>query len=191
MNRDEARKFLIDSGVAEPTDEAVTNLLNTIQKSVKSAEDKAVRYKAEADRVHELTKELDELKGQNMTEVEKLQKELDDATKRLSVSEQTVKAMQLKASLAEIGITGDDSEGLFNENGELNTTKLGEILSNREKNAVAAYQKETLNNTPSPQGGSGKDEPEDKPDIKYAKEYVAKAKANNSQSIIDSYIGGN
>lgn len=191
MNRDEARKFLIDSGVAEPTDEAVTNLLNTIQKSVKSAEDKAVRYKAEADRVHELTKELDDLKGQNMTEVEKLQKELDDATKRLSVSEQTVKAMQLKASLAEIGITGDDSEGLFNENGELNTAKLGEILSNREKNAVAAYQKETLNNTPSPQGGSGKDEPEDKPDIKYAKEYVAKAKANNSQSIIDSYIGGN
>ena len=96
----------------------------------------------------------------------------------------------MKAALAEIGITGEDSEALF-ENGELNTTKLGEILANREKNAVAAYQKETLNNTPSPQGGSGKDEPEDKPDIKYAKEYVAKTKANNSQSIIDSYIGGN
>ena len=91
----------------------------------------------------------------------------------------------MKAALAEIGITGEDSESLF-ENGELNTAKLGEILSNREKNAVAAYQKEALNATPSPQG-SGKEEPEDKPDVAYAKEYVAKAKGNDTQSIIDSY----
>lgn len=184
MTRDEAKQFLINSGVAEPTDEAVTNLLNTIQKSVKSAEDKAAHFRAEAERVKSLESELDELKGQNMTEVEKLKKELDDTTKRLSISEQTVRDMQMKASLAEIGITGEDSEGLFNENGELNTTKLGEILTNREKNAVATYQKEALNSTPSPQGSG---EPEEKPDVKYAKEYVAKSKANNSQSIIDIY----
>lgn len=190
LSRDAVRQKFVSWGVTDPTEDQINDYLAQISKEIKGSEEKAAHYKNEASRVAELTKELDDLKGQNMTEVEKLHKELEDANKRLSISESTVKDMKMRASMAEIGITGEDYESLF-ENGELNTAKLGEILSNREKNAVAAYQKETLNNTPSPQGGSGKDEPEDKPDIKYAKEYVAKTKANNSQSIIDSYIGGN
>lgn len=188
MTRDEAKQFLINSGVAEPTDEAVTNLLNTIQKSVKSAEDKAAHFKAESERVHELEKELKALNDANLSESEKANKAVEEANAEISKLRETVKAMERSKALAEIGIKGEDAEGLFNENGELNTTKLGEILTNREKNAVATYQKEALNSTPSPQGSS---EPEEKADVKYAKEYVAKSKANNSQSIIDSYIGGN
>lgn len=185
LSRDAVRQKFVSWGIENPTDEQVNDYLAQISKEIKGSEEKAEHFKNEASRVKELTKELDELKGQNMTEVEKLQKELEDATKRLSLSEQTVKSMQMKAALAEIGITGEDSEGLF-ENGELNTAKLGEIITSREKNAVAAYQKEALNATPSPQG-SGKEEPEDKPDVAYAKEYVAKAKGNDTQSIIDSY----
>lgn len=186
MTRDEAKQFLINSGVVEPTDDSISNLLNTIQKSVKSAEDRATHYKTEADKVKDLVKELDEIKGQNMTEVEKLQKELEDTTKRLSQSEKTVKDMQMKAALAEIGISGTDTEELFNETGELNTSKLGEIISLREKNAVAAYQKDALNNTPSPEGNGGDDK--STPDVEYAKEYVARANSNaNAQSIVDSY----
>lgn len=186
MTREAVKQKFISWGIESPTEEQISDYLAQISKETKSAEDKAAHFRQEAERVKSLESELDELKGQNMTEVEKLKKELDDATKRLSVSEQTVKAMQLKASLAEIGITGDDSEGLFNENGELNTVKLGEILTAREKNAVAAYQKEALNATPSPQGG-GKEEPDEKPDVAYAKQYVAKAKGNDTQAIIDSY----
>lgn len=185
LSRDAVRQKFVSWGIENPTDEQVNDYLAQISKEIKGSEEKAEHFKNEASRVKELTKELDELKGQNMTEVEKLQKELEDATKRLSLSEQTVKSMQMKAALAEIGITGEDSEGLF-DNGELNTAKLGEIITSREKNAVAAYQKEALNATPSPQG-SGKEEPEDKPDVAYAKEYVAKAKGNDTQSIIDSY----
>ena len=184
LSRDAVKQKFVSWGIENPTDEQINDYLAQISKEIKSSEDKASHFRAEAERVKSLESELDELKGQNMTEVEKLKKELDDTTKRLSISEQTVRDMQMKASLAEIGITGEDSEGLFNENGELNTTKLGEILTNREKNAVATYQKEALNSTPSPQGSS---EPEEKPDVKYAKEYVAKSKANNSQSIIDIY----
>lgn len=186
MTREEAKQFLINTGVAEPTDDAISSLLNTIQKSVKSAEDKALHYKAEADRVKDLEKELKELNDANLSETEKANKAVEEANAQIAKLRQTVKQMELSKSLAEIGIVGDDAEGLFKD-GELNTAKLGEILSNREKNAVAAYQKETLNNTPSPQGG-GKDEPEDTPDVAYAKEYVARAKSNNNaQSIIDSY----
>lgn len=185
MNREEAKQFLINSGVAEPTDEAVTNLLNTIQKSVKSAEDKALKYKAEADRVKDLENELKTINEANLSDIEKANKATEEAMKEVESLRQTVKQMTLSKSLAEIGIVGDDAEGLFTD-GELNTVKLGEILSNREKNAVAAYQKESLNSTPSPQGGQG--EPEESQDIKYAKEYVAKAKGNTDpQAIINQY----
>ena len=184
MNREEAKKFLIDSGVAEPTDEAVTNLLNTIQKSVKSAEDKALHYRAEAERVKDLERELKELNDANLSETEKQTKAVEEAQAEITKLRQTVKQMELTKSLAEIGIVGDDAEGLF-ENGELNTTKLGEILSSREKNAVAAYQKETLNNTPSPQGGKNEDDV--KPEVEYAKEYVARNSSGNTQSIINQY----
>ena len=187
IKRDEVKQKLINMGVAEPTEEMVNDYLATISNELKSAEDKAMKYRAEADRVKELEKELKELNDANLSESEKQTKAFEEAQSEISKLRQTVKAMERSKALAEVGITGDDAEGLF-ENGELNVTKLGEILSNREKNAVAAYQKETLNNTPSPQGGSGKDEPEDKPDIKYAKDYVARANSNNNaQSIIDSY----
>ena len=190
MTRDAVKQKLISWGIEEPTDDQISDYLATINKETKSAEDKAAHYKAESERVKDLEKELKAMTDANLSDVEKANKAMEEARAEVESLKLTVKQMNLEKSLAEIGIVGDDAAGLF-ENGELNTAKLGEILSNREKNAVAAYQKETLNNTPSPQGGSGKDEPEDKPDIKYAKEYVAKAKANNSQSIIDSYIGGN
>ena len=117
MNREEAKKFLIDSGVAEPTDEAVTNLLNTIQKSVKSAEDKALHYRAEAERVKDLERELKELNDANLSETEKQTKAVEEAQAEITKLRQTVKQMELTKSLAEIGIVGDDAEGLF-ENGE-------------------------------------------------------------------------
>jgi uncharacterized protein involved in exopolysaccharide biosynthesis len=186
LSREAVKQKLISWGIETPTEEQITDYLAQIGNEIKKSEDRATHYKAEAERVKSLESELDELKGQNMTEVEKLKKELDDATKRLSMSEKTVKDMQRKAALAEIGITGEDSEVLF-ENGELNTTKLGEILSNREKNAVAAYQKDTLNNTPAPQGG-GSDEKKESPDVAYAKEYAAKTKGNDiTQKVIDIY----
>lgn len=187
MKREEVKAKLISWGIEEPTDEQVNDYLAQISKEIKASEDRATHFKAEADKVKDLVKELDEIKGQNMTEVEKLQKELEDTTKRLSQSEKTVKDMQMKAALAEIGITGTDTEELFSETGELNTSKLGEIISLREKNAVAAYQKDALNKTPSPEGNNGKGD-DSTPDVEYAKEYVAKANVNaNAQSIVDSY----
>lgn len=189
MTREQAKQFLIDSGVAEPTDEAISNLLNTLHSETKMAEDRANRYKSEADRVKDLEKELKALNEANLSDVEKANKATEEAMKEVAKLQQTVKAMELSKALAEIGIIGEDADGLF-ENGELNTAKLGEIITSREKNAVAVYQKEALNNTPSPQGGS--DDGEDsKPESNLAKEYAARAKANtDAQNIVNQYIGG-
>lgn len=184
MKREDVKQKLISWGIEEPTDEQISDYLATINKETKSAEDKALHYRAEAERVKDLEKELKELNDANLSETEKQTKAVEEANAEIAKLRQTVKQMELTKSLAEIGIVGDDAEGLF-ENGELNTAKLGEILSSREKNAVAAYQKETLNNTPSPQGGKNEDDV--KPEVEYAKEYVARNSSGNTQSIINQY----
>lgn len=189
MTRDEARQFLIDSGVAEPTEEAVSNLLNTIQKSVKSADDRANRYKEDSMRAKELAKELDELKSANLSDIEKSQKATEEALAEVAKLQKTVKAMEQAKALAEIGIVGDDASQLVNEDGSLNTAKLGEILSNREKSAVASYQKKVLDETPSPSGGKSEEEDKDAEIKEYAQAFADRAKANNeAKDIVNQYV---
>lgn len=185
IKRDEVKQKLVSWGVAEPTDDQINDYLAQISKEIKGSEEKAEHFRNEANRVKDLEKELKALNEANLSDSEKSQKAVEEANAEIAKLRATVKAMELSKALAEIGIIGEDADGLF-DNGELNTAKLGEIITSREKNAVAAYQKEALNATPSPQG-SGKEEPEDKPDVAYAKEYAAKAKGNDTQSIIDSY----
>lgn len=185
LSRDAVRQKLVSWGIAEPTDDQINDYLAQISKEIKGSEEKAEHFRNEANRVKDLEKELKALNEANLSDSEKSQKAVEEANAEIAKLRATVKAMELSKALAEIGIIGEDADGLF-DNGELNTAKLGEIITSREKNAVAAYQKEALNATPSPQG-SGKEEPEDKPDVAYAKEYVAKAKGNDTQSIIDSY----
>ena len=186
MSREEAKQFLINSGVAEPTDEAISNLLNTIHSSVKSAEDKALKYKAEADKVRDLEAKLDEINNEKLTDAEKSAKAVEDANKKVAELEKTVSSMKLLNSLAEIGIVGDDATSLFSEDGSLNTEKLGEILTAREKNAVDVYKKQALDSTPSPDGK--KEEEPDKP-YKDIVDRVAESKKAETKAvdIIESY----
>ena len=187
MNRDEAKQFLIDSGVAEPTDEAVSNLLNKIHTSVKSAEDKALRYKSEADKVKELEKQLNEINDAKLTDAEKSAKAIEEANNKVQLLEQTVKTMQLQKSLAEIGIVGEDATSLVGEDGSLNTVKLGEILSAREKSAVDSFKKQALDSTPSPDGS--KKDPDPSEQYKDITERVAASRKSEAEAvkIIDSY----
>lgn len=187
MSRNEVKELLISLGVEEPSDEAISNYLNTIQKEVKSAEEKAARFKAEADKVKELTKQLDEINSEKLTDAEKSAKVVEEANKRVAELEQTVKTMQLQKSLAEIGITGDDATLLVGEDGSLNTEKLGEILSTREKNAVDVYKKQALDSTPSPDGK--KDEGgTDKPYKETVDRYMATRKSETEAvKVVDAY----
>ena len=186
MTREQARENLVALGVAEPTDEAITTYLNTLQNATKSAEDRANKYKADADRVKDMQKQLDELNSANLTEVEKANKATEEALAKVATLEKTVKTMELSKSLAEIGIVGDDATQLVGEDGSLNTAKLGEILSAREKNAVATYQKQALDSTPSPSGG--KDDEPDKPYKEIVESVVASHKAKSGAAdIVNAY----
>ena len=187
MSREEVKALFNSWGIESPTDEQVSDYLNKIQQAAKSAEDKAIRYKAEADKVKELQKQLDEMNNEKLTDAEKSAKAVEEAQKRVVELEKTVSSMKLLNSLAEIGITGEDAESLFNEDSSLNVAKLGEIITGREKTAVANFEKDALLKTPNPEGGKPEEE-EIKPEVEYAKDYVARAKATaDAHSIVDNY----
>lgn len=189
MTRNEVKELFISWGIEEPTDEQISDYLNKIQKEVKNAEDKANRYKADADKVKDLEKQIEEMNNKNLTETELANKKTEDALKEVDSLRKTVKQMELMKSLAEIGIVGEDADGLMCEDGSLNTAKLGEIITAREKSAVATYQKDALDKTPAPD--DKKDDGEDKEDP-LTKDIVSRVTASKKAeteavSIIDSY----
>ena len=187
MTREAIRQQLINMGVEEPSEEAITNFLNAASKDVRNAEEKANKYKADSERVKELEKQLDVLNSQNLSDVEKANKATEDALKQVADLQKTVMQMQRAKELAEIGIVGEQAEEMFNKDGSLNVAKLGEIITGREKTAVANFEKDALLKTPNPEGGKPEEE-ETKPEVEYAKDYVARAKASaDAHSIVDNY----
>lgn len=190
MKREEVKELMKSWGIEEPTDEQVTDYLNRMQKEVKIAEDKANKFKADADKVKDLEKQIEELNSANMTDLEKANKATEDAMNKVANLEKTVRQMEQLKALADIGIVGDDANGLFGEDGSLNTEKLGQIIDSREKAAVAAYQKDTLDKTPAPDGKKTDDDgDEDEKPYKDIVDRVAASKKAETEavSIIDSY----
>ena len=186
MTRAEVKELMMSWGIEEPTDEAITDYLNRMQKEVKIEQDKALKYKAEADKVKALEKQIEEMNTANMTEVELSQKKAEDAEKKVAELQATVTQMKLLKSLADIGIIGDDATGLVGEDGSLNTEKLGQIIESREKSAVATYQKQALETTPAP------DDKKPEEDEKPYKDIVDRVSANKKAeseavNIIDQY----
>lgn len=187
MTRAEVKELMKSWGIEEPTEEQITDYLNRIQKEVKTAEDKATRYKADADKVKDLEKQIEELSSANLTDLEKANKATEDALNQVANLQKTVTQMQLMKSLAEIGIVGEDADGLISEDGSLNTEQLGKIIEGREKAAVATYQKQALDSTPAPEGKKAEDE-EEKPYKDIVDRVAASKKAETEAvNIIDSY----
>ena len=188
LKRDEVKQKLIDMGVTEPTEEQVNSYLAVISNELKASEDRAARYKAESDKVHDLEKQLKEANEKGLTDLELSQRKTEEALKEVETLRSTVKQMELLKSLADIGITGDDASGLISEDGSLNTVKLGEIISNREKVAVDAFKKEALDKTPAPDDKKPESEEEEKPYKDIVDRVAATKKAETEAvSIIDSY----
>lgn len=188
LKREEVKQKLVEWGIENPTDEQISDYLATISKETKSAEDRANKFKADSDRVRDLEKQIEELNTANMTDLELSNKKAEDAEKKVAELQATVTQMKLLKSLADIGITGDEANGLFDEGGSLNTEQLGKIIESREKAAVATYQKQTLDSTPAPDGKKSEDEEEEKPYKDIVDRVAASKKAETEAvNIIDSY----
>lgn len=158
MKREDAKTKLIEFGIPEPSEEMITNFLNSISAEVKTANDRAEKYKTSANKAEELQRQLDELNSQNLSEIEKANIERDKALQNVDALKLEIKSMQLKTGFAEIGIIGEDADTLIKSHisGNFDTASLGRIISEKVKSAIADFEKQTLNNTPNPNTNNGK-----------------------------------
>ncbi|MBQ2381170.1 MAG: hypothetical protein II291_01220 [Succinivibrio sp.] len=189
MTREQAKQNLIGFGIAEPTDEQITNYLNQIGAETKGYKDKLASAGDKDNRIAELEKELEKINKQNMSDIELANAERDKALSSVANLEKQIENMITKTELAKLGITGELADTLVSGNGKLDFTALGQIISDREKNAISEYEKKALENTPNPSGNKGKGEVT-KTEAELIAENLGKtasATSKDSEAIIASY----
>lgn len=172
MTRDQSRQFLESLGIENVTDEMITNHLNQVNNAVKSEKDRADKYRAEAEKVTELQKQLDEINSKGLTDVEKANKATEDALKKVAELEKNIKTMQTQKQLAELGIVGEQADKLFDAEGNVDFSVFGQILSDTKKNAATAKEAELAGKAGNPGGSNGGGEPEKSAAETYAEGYA-------------------
>lgn len=188
MNREQAKQNLINIGIAEPTEQQVSDYLDQVNGESRRERDRADRYKADASKVADLQKQLDNLNSQNLSDIEKANKERDEALTNVDALRKEVNQMKTLNALAERGITGDDAKNLIREDGSLDFETLGKIITERETAAASAKEAELLKNTPNPSGGNGGNDT--KSNAEKLVEQILPAKGGQDNSILNKYING-
>lgn len=172
MNREQATANLKSIGIEEPTQEQITNYLNQVNSETKREKDRADKYKADAELTAQLQAKIDEINNANLSELEKANLQTETANKKIAELEKDIKIMNLKTSLAENGIVGEDADNIVNglSAGTLDANALGSLISKKVELAVAEKEKEFLLNTPNPNGGTGN--PDEKSDAEKLAEKI-------------------
>ena len=191
MTRAEAKAKLISYGVAEPTEEQITDLLNSINAETKKEKDRADGYKAKADKADELQTQLDEINSQNLSEAEKANKKLEEANQKIaelerkdSIREQRSKAME------KFKITSEQASQVVKDDGSLDYEVLGKIISDKETASATAKEQELAKGATNPGGGSSGGGSEDKSNAeRLASKLFGGQKQENN--ILSHYLGGN
>lgn len=184
MTRNDVLKLFPDA-----TDEQITNLLNKSGEEMAREKEKANQYKAKADKADELQTQLDELQAGNMTELEKANKALETANQQIAKlqKDNAVRDLREKA-MTDFKITAEQAKTVVKEDGSFDTTSLGKIISDMKANAIAEYEKNTLNNTPNPSNnGNNNDGDGNKTNAeKIAESLISDAPKSNN--ILSHYI---
>lgn len=189
LNREQARQNLVTIGVAEPTDDQITNYLNQLNGETKKEKDRADKYKSEAEEVIELRKQLEEKDNASLTEVEKLQKEIEKLKSDNEAQILLNKNMTMKANLAKQGIVDEDADKLIESinSGSFDADILGKIISDREAKAVSQKEKELLDGTPNPDGKKNGNDNDSDPLISSIAQNMARSN-KESENIISAYL---
>lgn len=191
MTREQAKQNLIAIGVAEPTDEQVSNYLNQVNGETKKEKDKADQYKEKADNADKLQKKLDELEAGNLSELEKANKALDTANQQIAELQKknAIRDLREKA-MTDFKVTAEQAKTIVKEDGSFDTAELGKIMSEKETAAAQAKEQEIANNTTNPGGGTAGKENENKTTAeKLVEKLYGGQKQNND--ILSHYVGGN
>lgn len=184
MTREDVLKLFPES-----TDEQITNLLNQNNSEVAREKGKADKYKTDAQKAADLQKQIDDLNSQNLSDIEKATQDLEKANARIAELER-LDAIRTQRSLAmeKFNVTGEQAKQIVKDDGSLDYDILGQIISDKEKAAVAQKEKDDLNNTKNPDGSNGKSSKDDKPeDVKNVETITFGTVDKNAQSARDYY----
>lgn len=184
MTREQAKQNLISIGVAEPTDEQVTNYLNQVNGETKKEKERADGLKAKADKSDELQAQIDALNEQNMTDIEKANKATELANGKIAELEKQIARSNQLTQLSAMGIVGEQAEKLIGENG-LDYSILGQIISERESKAAIAKEQEIASKGGNPSGGAGGQGGTDKTAAEKVAETVTKSIGGVSKTSAD------
>ena len=193
MTREQAKQNLIAIGVAEPTDEQVSNYLNQVNGETKKEKDRADGYKAKADTADDLQKQLDELQAGNLTELEKANKALDTANQKIAELEKAQSIATQRANAAsKFNVTAEQAAQIVKDDGSFDYDVLGKIISEKETAAAQAKEQEIAKGSTNPGGGTaGGNKDNEKTEAEKAAESIGKTLAGTNQaakSVVDSYL---
>lgn len=178
MTRNDVLKLFPDA-----TDEQITNILNQNNSEVAREKAKTTQFKEKADKADELQTQLDEIEAGNLTEVEKVNKDLEAANNLIAeLQKNNAVRDQREAAMTNFKITAEQAKTVVKDDGSLDYTELGKIMSEKETAAAQAKEQEIANNTTNPGGSSaGSDKGTEKPaDVENAEKITfGEASANN------------
>lgn len=199
MTRETAKQKLIELGVAEPTEEQITALLNSISDETRAEKTKAEQLKAEAEKAKQLQEELDVLKSQGLSESEKTAKLLEDIQKENAELKKSTVLSEVKAILNKSGIDEDSYkdiiDGFVSDDIEVSKQRANafvSVISKQKESAIAQTKKDLLDKTKKPgEDGSGGNNDPEKSDAEKIAESLGKksAKANEAaKTVLDNYL---
>ena len=179
------REELIAMGISEENaDKIMADYGSTVQK----ANAKAEQYKAKANKADELQAQLDELQAGNMTELEKANKALETANQQIAKLQKDNAVRDLREqAMSDFGITAEQAKTVVKDDGGFDTAVLGKIMSDKEANAIAEYEKKNLEGTPNPNNGGNNGGADNKTNAeKIAESLISNAPKNND--VLSHYI---
>ena len=172
----------------EATDEQITNLLNQNNSEVAKEKNKVSQYKAKADTADSLQRQLDEIQAGNLTELEKANKALETANQQIAdLQKSNAIRDQREAAMTNFKITAEQAKTVVKDDGSLDYTELGKIMSEKETAAAKAKEQEIAKNQDIPGGGSNKSGADNKTNAeKIAESLISSTPKNND--VLSHYI---
>ena len=156
MTRESAKANLIALGVAEPTEEQISNYLNQFGDETKGLKTQLANAEKNAQNVADLQKQLKDLQDSKLTDEEKIAKEQQEKEQRIADLETKLRNTELKSQLATNGIVGEDADKLIESlnGGSFDVALLGQIISTRETEAAKKKEEEIAKAGGNPGGGN-------------------------------------
>ena len=189
MTRNEAKQILIASGVAEPTEEQVSNLLDSVTAETKKEKDRADKLKEKADKADELQGKLDELEQNGLSDLEKEKKAKEALEVRVAELQANSFKSEAKAILKGINLEDADIEALLPgmvsgldklEDVQSRANAYVATVNKVRETAIKEQAKKDLDNTGTPGGSSGGDDKAE--DVKFAEEIAGAFVAGSKES---------